>query len=74
MTKEDGAFGGLDADVSKMRLVTNVLFVADERAAAMAVQRASDLVGTAIVDKVLRIAFPFQRVCPQRSLGLEPST
>ena len=48
--EDEGLRAILGCHVSKMRLVTNVLFVADERAAAMAVQRASDLVGTAIVE------------------------
>jgi len=49
--KGDGALRAiLGCHVLKMRLVTSALYVADEKAAAVAVQRATDLVGTAIVE------------------------
>ncbi len=49
--KGDGALSAiLGCHAPKMRLVTSAVYVADERAAAVAVQRASDLAETAIVE------------------------
>jgi hypothetical protein len=70
--KGDGALRTiLGCQAPKMRLVRNARYVADDEAAALAVQAASDLVGTAIVEIPQTLSQPAAAASP---MSVSPGT